>query len=199
MTEPEPAGPGIDLVRAAHAVEELLASAGYDPADPRFDRTASRVAEFVAEAWPGTRPLPVLDPTARIRATGDDSVLLSGIPFRSVCEHHLLPFTGTATIVYLPGDWIVGIGRLVDLVDGVARRLQIQERLVEQIADAVHHGLEARGTLVLTRATHSCLWARGVGNPDTELAATAVRGVYEDAAWRSEAIALVAAGRSAHS
>jgi GTP cyclohydrolase IA len=122
-------------------------------------------------------------------------VVLDRIPFRSVCEHHLLPFSGTATVVYRPERWIVGLGRIVEVVDLVARRLQVQERLVEQIADVIDAGLEPSATLVLTRATHSCLWARGVGRDDTGFTTTATRGRWAGDAGPGEALALLAEGR----
>jgi GTP cyclohydrolase I len=183
--------PQVDLPRARRAVEELLRALGYDPDSDVLRSTPGRVAEFAREAWAGDRPLPVLEPDGLMPAPGTDAVVLDRIPFRSVCEHHLLPFSGTATVVYRPDRWIVGLGRIVEAVDAVARRLQVQERLVEQLADVVDEGLRPSAVLVLTRATHSCLWARGVGREDTEFTATATRGRWAGPEGPGEALALL--------
>jgi GTP cyclohydrolase IA len=169
---------GVDLPRAQRAVEELLRATGHDPADPTLRGTPERVAAFAAAAWPGGAPMPVLDAAGRMPAPGDGAVALEAIPFRSVCEHHLLPFSGTADVVYRPGGWIVGIGGVVRVVDDVARRLQVQERLVEQVADVLQAGLEPAALLVRLRATHACLWARGIGDAGTTLTTTAARGAW---------------------
>ncbi|WP_375389581.1 GTP cyclohydrolase I [uncultured Amnibacterium sp.] len=184
----------MDLPRARRAARELLIALGYDPDDAALRATPDRVAAFARDAWPGGRPLPVIDPTALMPAFGPDPVVLDAIPFRSVCEHHLLPFSGTATVVYRPGRWVVGLGRVVAAVDGVARRLQVQERLVEQIADVVEAGLEPAALLVVTRATHACLWARGVGGEDTAFTTTATRGGWAAPIGPGEALELLAAG-----
>ena len=189
--------PQVDLPRARRAVAELLVALGYDPDSETLRSTPNRVAEFALEAWSGARPLPVLEPDGLMPAPGTDPVVLDRIPFRSVCEHHLLPFSGTATVVYRPGRSIVGLGRIVEAVDLVARRLQVQERLVEQIADVIEDGLHPEAVLVLTRATHSCLWARGVGREDTGFTATATRGRWAGPEGPGEALALLRDGTDA--
>jgi GTP cyclohydrolase IA len=185
---------GVDLPRAQRAVEELLRAMGHDPDDPTLRGTPERVAAFAAEAWAGSAPLPELG-SGLMPAPGDGAVALDGIPFRSVCEHHLLPFSGTADVVYRPGRWIVGIGGVVAVVDGVARRLQVQERLVEQVADVLEEGLRPAALLVRLRATHACLWARGIGDAATALTTTAARGAWAHDA--TEPLTLLAAGDDA--
>jgi GTP cyclohydrolase IA len=186
--------PAVDVTRAERAVVELLTAMGHDPADPALASTPARVAAFAAEAW-AARPLPVLEPSGLMPAVGGDPVVLDGIPFRSVCEHHLLPFSGHATVVYRPGRWIAGLGRIVTAVDGVARRLQVQERLVEQVADVLEAGLRPEALLVRASATHSCLWARGIGREDTVLTTTAARGGWAGPDGTAEPLRLLAGDR----
>ena len=184
----------VDLPRARRAVEELLRALGHDPESASLRGTPDRVATFALEAW-AMRPLPTMEPSGLMPAVGTDPIVLDGIPFRSMCEHHLLPFSGTATVVYRPDRWIAGLGRIVEAVDGVARRLQVQERLVEQVADVIEAGVRPTALLVRTRATHSCLWARGIGREDTGLTTTATRGRWAGPEGPDEALRLLAGER----
>jgi GTP cyclohydrolase IA len=178
---------GVDRPRAERAARELLAALGHDPDAPELRRTPSRYVEFALAAYPADPPAPAIAAGSLLPSTGAPLVVLDAIPFRSVCEHHLLPFTGTATIVYAPADWIVGLGHVSGLVDVASRRLHLQERLTDQIADAFHRDVSPNGTLVVTTATHACMWARGEGDPTTRYTVVAARGSMQDREARLEA------------
>src|SRR5512141_1741731 len=123
--------------------------------------------------------------------SSDELIVLRGIEFHSTCEHHMLPFYGTASVGYLPGK-VVGISKLARLVNCFARRLQIQERLTRQVADAIETHLEARGVAVVIRAHHLCMGCRGVKQPDSALVTSAMRGIFRsDAVSRSEFLKLI--------
>jgi GTP cyclohydrolase I len=187
----------VDLARAAAAVAELLRAVGEDPDRPGLERTPERVAAATAEllAGTGTDPAALLRKEAALAHDPEGPVVLRGIPFRSTCEHHLLPFAGTATIVYLPADRVAGLGTLVRVVEAAAARLQLQERLTEDIAEAVQAGLGAQGVLVVTEATQACVWARGTRARGVVAGALAARGRYREGADRQEAL-LLAGGPS---
>jgi GTP cyclohydrolase I len=184
----------IDHARAAAAVAEFLAAVGEDPARPGLAATPGRVADAADELYAGigVDPAVALAESALADPAPDGPVALRGIPFRSTCEHHLLPFRGTISIAYLPGTSIGGLGALVRAVDAVASRPQVQERLTEEVADAVERGLGARGVLVLAEAEHACVWARGTRTQGASAVTMAARGVYGSGAGRAEALALVA-------
>ncbi len=163
----------IDSARIEAAVAELLAAIGEDPARPGLESTPRRVAEAYAEFFSGIGE----DPLAHLSDATDlgaekgelgELVLLRDVDFRSVCEHHLLPFTGVAHLAYVPGERIVGLGRLPRVVETLSSRPQLQERLGEQIADAIETGLAPRGVLVVLDARHGCVTAPGrVDSPPT--------------------------------
>lgn len=126
----------------------------------------------------------------------DEMVAVADIPFASLCEHHMLPFTGKAHVVYIPNGRIVGLSKIPRLVDAFSHRLQVQERLTIEIADALHENLEPVGILVLLEATHMCATLRGVKKSGTVMRTSALRGlIKEDAAARAEALALIRNGR----
>ena len=188
----------IDSGRIEAAVAELLAAIGEDVARPGLAATPRRVAEAYTEFFAGVdrNPLdPLADATDFVAAPGQlgELVLLRDIAFRSVCEHHLLPFTGVAHIAYLPGDRIVGLGRLPEVVDILSARPQLQERLGEQIADALDAGLRPRGVLVVLDARHSCVTARGSRQAGSTTLTVASRGELSDPVARVEAMALITA------
>ena len=188
----------IDSGRIEAAVAELLAAIGEDVARPGLAATPRRVAEAYAEFFAGVDrdPLdPLADATDFVAAPGQlgELVLLRDIAFRSVCEHHLLPFTGVAHIAYLPGDRIVGLGRLPEVVEILSARPQLQERLGEQIADALDAGLRPRGVLVVLDARHSCVTARGSRQAGSTTLTVASRGELSDPVARVEAMALITA------
>jgi GTP cyclohydrolase IA len=186
----------IDTARVEAAVSEILAAIGEDPSRPGLQSTPSRVAESYADFFSGlgVDPLTHLDHTQEMDL-GDDErgelVLLRDIDFRSMCEHHLLPFTGVAHVAYIPGKRVVGLGKIPRVVGTLASRPQLQERLTEEIADALDRGLEPRGVLVVLDATHGCVAARGVRQSKSTTVTLATRGVLSDPRERSGVLALI--------
>ena len=186
----------VDRERAAGAVAEFLRAMGEDPEREALARTPERVAELGAELFAGVG----VDPVVGLAAAALDDVAAVGpvafrsVPFRSTCEHHLLPFTGTVSLVYLPGRAVAGLGALVQLVETVAARPQVQERFTDEIADAVARGLDARGVLVVAEAEHGCVALRGRRVEGATVATLAARGEYAAEPGRSEALALVRPG-----
>lgn len=173
------------------AVRRLLQFIGEDPEREGLLDTPKRVVKAYAEMTAGYSE----DPAAILSTTFDDRcdemVMLRGIDFVSLCEHHLLPFTGTAVVGYVPGDRVVGLSKLARLVECYARRLQVQERLTNQIAYALLDHLDARGVGVVIRAHHSCMGNRGVRKPGAEMVTSAMLGVLrDDTAARAEFLAL---------
>lgn len=182
----------VDGERVAAAVRELLAAIGDDPARPGLAETPRRVAEAYADYFAGVG----VDASAHL-ASGDlagesgELVLLRDIEFRSMCEHHLLPFTGVAHVAYLPSDRIVGLGRIPRVVETIASRPQIQERLTDEIADALVAGLEPRGVLVVVEAAHGCVAARGARQAKSSTVTIASRGQLAEPVERAEIMALI--------
>ncbi len=175
---------------AEAAVRTLISWAGDDPAREGLIDTPARVVRAYEEWFAGyaIRPADVLQRTFGEVAGYDDLVLLRGIPFQSVCEHHMAPIHGVAHIAYLPRDRVVGISKLARLVDAHARRLQIQERLTAEIAGTLDATLRPRGVAVVIEATHACMSSRGVHKHGAVLVTRAFRGIYEDAASRREVL-----------
>ena len=193
-----PGAPTVDLTAARHAVRDLLTALGHDPDSESLRRTPERVTEFAATHWRRGSSTSSIPPEARIPAPGGGPLILSGLPFRAVCEHHLLPFAGSASFVLAPEKWTVGLGHLAKLVATVGSGLQVQERLTEDLARVAQESLAPRGVLVVTVATHSCMWARGDGHLDTAFTVVSTRGQYLDENARTSAIALLASSRSSN-
>lgn len=192
----------VDRARVEQLTRELLAAIGEDPDRPGLKQTPARMAELYAEFFAGIGEDPGvhLERTISVsRGPAPDTlpsgaVLLRDIRFRSVCEHHLLPFAGIAHLAYLPGEQVVGLGALVKVVETLAARPQVQERLGEQIADAMAEGLDTRGVLVVLDASHGCVTMRGGRQPVASTLTIAARGVYTDPVARTELIALIGSG-----
>ena len=182
----------IDSARIEAAVAELLSAIGEDPARPGLVDTPRRVAEAYGEFFAGVGRDPVehLRETVPTDGTGE-LVLLRNIEFRSICEHHLLPFTGVAHVAYVPDERIVGLGRLPRVVETLAARPQLQERLGEQVADALAAGLQPRGVLVVLDAVHGCVSARGARQAHSSTVTVASRGILSDPVQRAEAMTLI--------
>jgi GTP cyclohydrolase I len=192
-----------DTGRVQAAVAEILAAIGENPGRPGLESTPSRVAEAYAEFFSGLG----VDPVSHLRNANEvqlvdgelsELVLLRDIEFRSICEHHLLPFVGVAHLAYLPGARVVGLGKLPRVVDTLASRPQLQERLTEEIADALQEGLDPRGVLVVLDASHTCVTTRGPRQTRSTTVTMATRGILSDPVERAEIVALIgnAAGRS---
>ncbi len=186
----------VDSARIEAAVAELLAAIGEDPARPGLADTPRRMAEAYGEffAGVGVDPLDVLTGAVELEpGQRGELVLLRDIRFRSMCEHHLLPFVGVAHVAYVPDETVVGLGRIPRVVEVLAARPQMQERLTEQIADAIHAGLAPLGVLVVVDAVHGCVTARGAHQATSSTVTVASRGSLSDPAGRAEAMALIGA------
>lgn len=188
---------GIDRPRIEAAVAEILAAIGEDPARPGLEATPARVADAYAEFFAGVGHDPadeLGEPVPLEAGRQAETVLLRDIEFRSVCEHHLLPFLGVAHVAYLPGDTVIGLGRIPRVIETLAARPQIQERLTEQIADTIESGAAARGVLVVLDAAHTCVTTRGARQTRSSTVTVAARGAYRDPSARAELIALIGRG-----
>lgn len=193
--QPDPAAladSGVDLPRAEAAVRELLLALGEDPDREGLRETPRRVAAAFQEVLGGRR----IDPAALLQVGFDEGhdemVILRDIPFFSICEHHLFPFRGAAHVAYVPRGRVVGISKLARLVDAVARRPQLQERLTAQIADIMMHGLQPDGVAVAVEAEHLCMTMRGIKKPGSRMVTSAMRGTFQTQnETRAEFLALV--------
>ncbi|MDN4616376.1 GTP cyclohydrolase I FolE [Leifsonia sp. F6_8S_P_1B] len=186
---------GFDRARIEAAVAEILAAIGEDPARPGLAATPSRVADAYAEFFAGLGKDAAAELGDPVPLEGNaETVLLRDIAFRSVCEHHLLPFLGVAHVAYLPGEAVVGLGRIPRVIETLAARPQIQERLTEQIADTIEQGAGARGVLVVLDASHTCVTTRGARQTGSTTVTVASRGAFTDPAARAELMALISGG-----
>ena len=192
--EPDRASSTVDRARVESAVRELLIAIGDDPAREGVIETPRRVAEAYSDLFAGMAidPVSVLEPLPDERGTG--LILVRDIQLYSVCEHHLLPFFGSAAVGYVPGaeGRITGISKLARVVEVLARRPQVQERLVRQVADAMESALAPAGVAVIVEAEHLCMTMRGVRKPGTSVVTTEFRGLFrDDAAARAELLSLI--------
>jgi GTP cyclohydrolase I len=185
--------PDFDQARAEAAVRELLIAIGEDPEREGLRDTPARVARAYAEVTSGLRLEAEDVLTTTFDLGHDEMVLVRDIELWSMCEHHLVPFTGVAHVGYIPSasGKITGLSKLARLVDVYAKRPQVQERLTTQIADALVAGLDARGVIVVIEAEHLCMTMRGVRKAGARTITSAVRGQLRNAATRSEAMALI--------
>lgn len=173
------------------AVADLIAAIGEDPTREELRATPTKFAEAYAEFFKGIDqdPLEVLAET--FPAERNDVVILKDIEFVSMCEHHLLPFTGVAHIAYLPSDRVIGLGRLPKLVEVIGARPQLQENLTAQIASALESGLGTKGVVVVIEARHHCVVSRGARQPEANTVTMASLGVYSDPVARAEVMGLI--------
>ena len=183
----------IDTARIEKAVREILLAIGEDPERDGLLETPARVARMYAEVCSGLHE----DPSDHIRTTfeadHDEMVMVRDIPLYSLCEHHLAPFIWKAHVAYIPNDdgRVIGLSKFARLVDGFARRPQVQERLTSQVADALQHRLTPKGVMVVVEAEHLCMSMRGVRKPGARTVTSAVRGQLRDPATRAEAMSLI--------
>jgi GTP cyclohydrolase IA len=185
--------PDFDHARAEAAVRELLYAIGEDPEREGLLDTPARVARAYAELTAGLRQRPEDVLTTTFDIGHDEMVLVRDIELWSMCEHHLVPFTGVAHVGYIPAETgkITGLSKLARVVDVFAKRPQVQERLTTQVADALMELLEPRGVIVAIEAEHLCMTMRGVRKAGARTITSAVRGIMHNAATRSEAMALI--------
>jgi len=184
----------VDRARIERAVREILEAIGEDAERDGLQRTPERVAGMYEEIFSGLDDNPSRHLTITFEAEHDEMVMVRDIPLFSVCEHHLVPFAGRAHVAYIPGQdgRITGLSKIARLVEGYARRPQVQERLTTQIADALVQVLAPTGVLVMIEAEHLCMSMRGVKKPGALTVTSAVRGLFKtNAATRAEALALI--------
>jgi GTP cyclohydrolase I len=184
----------IDQDRARAAVRELLAAVGEDPERNGLLDTPDRVSRAYASLLSGYGEDPGDHLERQFEVDHDEMVIVRDVPFSSLCEHHLLPFIGVAHMAYVPGaeGRVCGLSKLARVVDGFARRLQVQERLTTEVADTLMRRLDAAGVMVVLEAEHLCMTVRGVQKPGTMTITSAVRGLLKSsAATRAEALELI--------
>ena len=193
-SEDDPSGkrPGVDFTRIEKAVREILIAIGENPDREGLLKTPSRVARAYAELMAGLKEDPRIHLRTIFHERYEEVVLLRDVPFHSLCEHHLLPFTGRAHVAYLPDGKVVGLSKLARLVEGYARRPQVQERLTTQIADALMEELNPIGAACVIEAVHTCMTIRGVKKTGSTMVTSELRGIFkENPASRAEILSLM--------
>ncbi|MCX5751588.1 MAG: GTP cyclohydrolase I FolE [Candidatus Saganbacteria bacterium] len=183
----------INLKKIEKAVKEILLAVGEDPNREGLKNTPARVAKMYAEIFAGIGKDPGKEATVFHQEEHEELVIVKDIPFYSICEHHLVPFIGKAHVAYIPTKGkVTGLSKLVRVVDGFAKRPQVQERLTSQIADTLMERLTPRGVMVVIEAEHLCMSMRGVKKPGSVTITSAVRGVFQkNAKTRAEAMTLI--------
>jgi GTP cyclohydrolase I len=182
----------VDIERIKKAVTEILTAVGENVQREGIRETPGRVAQMYSELLAGMRE----DPKKHLRSVFsenyDEIVLLRDVPFYSICEHHLMPFIGKAHVAYLPKGTVLGVSKLARVVDCFARRLQVQERLTDQIADFIMESLKPKGVAVVLEASHSCMTIRGIKKPGSVMVTSSLRGIFrKDPKSRSEVLGLM--------
>ena len=193
-TVQDPSSIVVDRARIERAVREILEAIGEDPQRDGLLDTPGRVARMYEEITSGLREDPGTHLLKVFEADHDEMVMVRDIPLHSICEHHLVPFIGKAHVAYIPNvqGRITGLSKIARLVDGFARRPQVQERLTRQIADAINKRLEPRGVLVVIEAEHLCMSMRGIRKSGSSTVTSAVHGVFRDnPASRMEAMQFI--------
>ena len=186
----------IDTERIKKAVSEILLAVGEDIEREGIRKTPERVAKMYAELLAGMREEPQEHLKSIFPEKYDEIVLLRDIPFYSICEHHLMPVIGSAHVAYLPAGSVLGVSKLARIVDSFARRLQVQERLTDQIAEFIMKGLSPQGVAVVLEASHSCMTIRGIKKPGSIMVTSAIRGIFKkDPRSRGEIMSLIHNGK----
>ncbi len=182
----------VDLERIRKAVREILFAVGEDPDREGLLETPDRVARMYAEVFSGLHTDPKQYLKKHFTQKYDEMVLVRDIRYESFCEHHLLPFTGVAHVAYIPDGRVIGLSKIPRVIDALARRPQLQERLTEELADLLMSELGAKGVAVIMQGSHSCMTIRGVHKPGASFITSAMRGLFKDRlATRSEVLALI--------
>jgi GTP cyclohydrolase I len=178
MTDPHAENGGMDLARIEGAVREILLAVGEDPDREGLVETPARVARMYAEMFSGLHQDPRQHTKKFFEEKYDEVVLVRDISFCSMCEHHMLPFMGKAHIGYMPSGRVIGLSKLARVVEVIARRPQVQERMTEEIANLLVEELDARGVAVVIEASHSCMAIRGVRKPGSLCVTSAMKGIF---------------------
>jgi GTP cyclohydrolase I len=177
--------------RIRSAIVEILSAIGEDPNRAELLSTPAKVAEAYAAFFKGVGVDPLTAIGETFPAENAETVILKDIELVSMCEHHLLPFSGVAHIAYMPNAKLAGLGRLAKVLEIIASRPQLQERLTTEVADALVAGLDPKGVLVVIEARHQCVASRGARQPEVNTVTIASRGVFIDPVYRQEAMALI--------
>lgn len=182
----------VDVKAIQTAVRTILAAVGEDPDRPGLEGTPRRVARMYAEMFAGLH----VDPTRHLKVifpeSYDEMVLIRDIPFTSMCEHHLLPFRGVAHVAYIPDGKVTGLSKIARVIEEIARRPQVQERMTQQIADLIHGELCTKGVAVVVSAEHSCMSIRGIKKPGSTTVTSALRGLFKtNQSTRAEFMSLI--------
>jgi GTP cyclohydrolase I len=184
----------IDEARIKRALQEIIEAIGEDPGREGLRDTPQRVAEMYTELFSGLNKDPKEELEVGFELGHREMVVLKDVPFYSMCEHHLLPFFGFAHVGYIPNDEgrIVGISKLARVVETIARRPQVQERMTTEIADAIDEGIHPAGVAVVLQAEHLCMTMRGIKKPGSNVITSAIRGTFRSkAASRAEFFSLI--------
>jgi len=183
-------------IKIANAVRQILEAIGEDPEREGLVETPRRVAEMYEELFGGLCVDPAEELAVGFEEGHQEMVVIRDVPFYSLCEHHLLPFHGVAHIGYIPKGRVVGISKLARVVETLARRPQLQERLTSQVADTIVRGLRPAGVGVVIEATHLCMTMRGVKKPHSSVVTSAMRGGFrQSAATRAEFLSIIRCGQ----
>jgi len=186
----------VDTARIERAVREILAAVGEDPQREGLRETPGRVARMYAELFSGLHADPRIHLRKFFTEKYDEMVLVRDISFNSMCEHHLLPFSGAAHIGYIPNGKVVGLSKLARVVEVVSHRPQVQERMTEEIANLLIEELEVKGVAVVIEAEHSCMTIRGVRKPGSVCVTSAMKGIFRSSlSSRSEVMNLIYGNR----
>jgi len=186
------ANTSVDLPRIERAVREILYAVGEDPNREGLRDTPARVARMYAELFSGLHDDPRLHLRRFFPEKYDEMVLVRDISFNSMCEHHLMPFTGVAHVGYIPNGKVVGLSKLARVVESFSRRPQVQERMTEGIANLLIEELDVKGVAVVIEATHSCMTVRGVRKPGSVCVTSAMKGIFRsNLSSRSEVMQLI--------
>jgi len=185
-----------DVDRIRRAVREILLAVGEDPDREGLRETPDRVARMYAEVFEGLHQDPRVHLQKLFTQKYDEMVLIKDIRLVSFCEHHLLPVVGQAHVAYIPNGKVIGLSKIPRVLDVLAKRPQMQERLTEDLADLLMRELDAKGVAVVIEASHTCMTIRGVNKPNSTFVTSAMRGVFEDrSATRSEVMSLIFGSR----
>lgn len=187
--------PSVDIESMKKAVRMILIAIGEDPDRPGLIETPRRVAHMYAEMFSGLNLNPARHLAVTFTEQYDEMVLIRDIPFTSMCEHHLLPFTGVAHVAYLPNGKVTGLSKIARVVEEVSRKPQVQERMTQTIAEMVDINLSTKGVAVVVSAEHSCMSIRGIRKPGSRTVTSALRGEFKsNMSTRAEFMSLINGG-----